>query len=438
MDRIEQLEADRDERRKEVADILSAAETDKRNLSDEERERADTLNSELEQIQATLKLEKQRLEWDRTEALAIDRAPDPTNGVTPPNTAPDPLKDEAAFYHGFGQLLQAAAEYAKTGSISEDLAAATGLGTAVPSDGGFLVRKDYSTVLLQRAIEAAQVAQRCFRVNIGADADGIEWPMVDETSRATGSRWGGVRVYRRSEGDTVTASKPKLDRFDLRLEDLMGIAYTTDRAMADAQSLGQIITRSFTSEMAFTLDDEIINGTGAGQCLGLLNSDALVTQAKESGQVATTVLAENIINMRARLRARSRAGMVWFINQDIEPQLMTMGITVGSGGIAVWMPAGGLSASPFDRLFNRDVVPIEQCSTLGTKGDIIAADLGEYVLIDKGGIQTAESMHVRFLFGENTFRFTYRVNGAPIWKKALTPFKGTNTQSPFVTLATRA
>jgi hypothetical protein len=37
-----------------------------------------------------------------------------------------------------------------------------------------------------------------------------------------------------------------------------------------------------------------------------------------------------------------------------------------------------------------------------------------------------------------TFRATMRVNGASMWKTALTPYKGTKKLSPFVTLAARA
>jgi len=34
------------------------------------------------------------------------------------------------------------------------------------------------------------------------------------------------------------------------------------------------------------------------------------------------------------------------------------------------------------------------------------------------------------------FRVTWRVDGKPAWVSALTPFKGSNTQSPFVAIAT--
>jgi len=81
----------------------------------------------------------------------------------------------------------------------------------------------------------------------------------------------------------------------------------------------------------------------------------------------------------------------------------------------------------------------ESSATLGTVGDIILADLREYQGIEKGGIQSASSIHVRFLEGETCYRFIYRVDGQPAWNAPLTPFKGaSNTVSPFVALATRA
>jgi HK97 family phage major capsid protein len=103
----------------------------------------------------------------------------------------------------------------------------------------------------------------------------------------------------------------------------------------------------------------------------------------------------------------------------------------------MFLPAGGLNAAPYSSLFGRPIVPIEYASTLGTPGDITLADFSQYVLADKRGMQAATSLHVRFLTDEMTFRFTYRVDGQPLWHTALTPFKGANTKSPFVALAAR-
>jgi len=450
MERLKELEVDREDRRNQIKEHLAAAGTDKRPLKEDEREAVSALTVELETIEATIKAEEQAMAWDAP-------APKPVpSALTRPSTralggASNPWGDcstERSAQAAFGSFLQAVAMSAKGNPSDSRLmqpTAASGLNTGAGSEGGFLVRTDFSTQLLARAMEESVLASRCTSIDIGEGSDGIELPYVDETSRATGSRWGGVQVYRRAEAATVTASKPKLGTFEIRLEDLMGICYATDRALRDATSLGQIIQIAFASEFAFRVDDEIIRGTGSGQAQGVLNATALVSQAKETSQVGATIVAENALKMRSRMPARSRGAATWYINQEAEPQLPQMNVKIKNvagtenvGGFGVYMPANGLAGQQYDTLFGAPIIPIEHCEALGTEGDFLYLNLSEYLLIRKGALETAESIHVRFLYGENTFRFTYRINGAPAWKSALTPYKGSATQSPFVALAVRS
>ena len=147
---------------------------------------------------------------------------------------------------------------------------------------------------------------------------------------------------------------------------------------------------------------------------------------------------ENVNKMWSRMWARSRGNAVWLINQDCEPALDSMTIPVGTGGMPVYLPPGGLSGDRFARLKGAPVIPTEFNPTLGTVGDIMLVDLSQYLLIDKGGPQADSSIHVRFINNEKTFRFIYRVDGRPLWNTVLTPAKGSNTLSPFVALATRS
>lgn len=316
-------------------------------------------------------------------------------------------------------------------------AAASGGNTSVPSDGGFMVQTDLSMMLFDRAIDTAVLAPRCTQIEIGANSDGIEMPYVDEVSRATGSRWGGVRVYRRAEADTVTASKPTLDLFELRLADIMGLAYVTDRLLQDAAALGQLYRIAFTSEFAFKLDDEIIRGTGVGECQGILSTPSLVSVAKETGQAADTIVHANLSKMHARMLPRFRGGAVWLMNIAAEPQLEKLTVDVGTAGALVYLPPSGIRETVTASLYGKPVLTIEQASALGDQGDVIFANLSEYLLIRKGGIGFAESMHVRFIHGENTFRWMQRVNGKAPAKSAITPYKGADTLSAFVTLDAR-
>lgn len=318
------------------------------------------------------------------------------------------------------------------------MGAASGASEGIDADGGFLVQTDMATTIMQRTYEAGVLSSRVTKLPLSGSANSISIPAVDETSRANGSRYGGVQVYWADEAATVTASKPKIRRARLELHKIMGLCYATDELIQDASALEALIMKAFPEEFAFKVDDAILNGTGSGQPLGILNAGSLVTVSKETGQAAASVVFNNITKMWARLYAKSRPRSAWFINQDIEPALQTMSLAVGTGGVPVYLPANGLAGSPYGTLMGRPVIPIEQCQTLGTVGDIVLADLGEYLMIDKGGVRADSSIHVRFIYDEMTYRFTYRCDGQPWWSAALTPKNGSNTQSPFVALATRA
>jgi HK97 family phage major capsid protein len=315
---------------------------------------------------------------------------------------------------------------------------ATGLSESVPADGGFLVEQEFIPRLLTRVWETGLLVGRVDKQQVGPNFNGMKYPADAETSRADGSRAGGILMYWAAEAGTKTASTPAFRQISLELKKLIGLCYATDELLQDAVALETYIMKKFGEEMGFKLDDAILRGTGAGQPMGILNSPALVTVAKETNQAAATVVTENILKMRSRLWGKSRKNSVWLINQDVEPQLHALSLAVGTGGIPVYMPANGLSQEPYDTLFGRPVLPIEQCSTLGTVGDIVLVDLSQYLMIDKGQLAATSSIHVKFQYDETAFRFVYRVDGQPWWNSPLTPYKGTNTQSPFVALATRA
>ncbi|HSW63660.1 MAG TPA: phage major capsid protein [Dissulfurispiraceae bacterium] len=348
-------------------------------------------------------------------------------------------ESEGNPFRSFGEQLQAVAKYALSSKtlvdprLTEVQNAAAGLSAGVPSDGGFLVQQDFTTQLIEQIMGKAVLAQDCLTIPISETRNGLKAPIIDETSRATGSRWGGVQVYRQSETGTAQASKPKFGLLDISLEKLIGLCYATEELLGDTEALGTIITQAFGSEFGFAIDNEILHGTGAGQMLGILNSDALVTVPKEGGQTADTIVAENVVKMYARMWSRGLPTAKWYVNSEALPQLFTMKI----GDTPIFIPPGGMPQAPSGTLLGRPVVPVEQCSALGDVGDIMFGDLSQYLIIDKGGVRASQSIHVQFLTDEQAFKFVLRNNGQPIWKKALTPFKGTATVSPFVALEAR-
>ena len=315
--------------------------------------------------------------------------------------------------------------------------AARGLGESLGSEAGYLVPPTFASKIFSRVYSKQSILGMTDQYTIMGNQ--ISFPRNLESSRTTGNRYGGVQSYWKGEGSAPTASKPKFGKLNLLLNKLIAMAVVTEELRADAgPAIEQYLERAFGDEITFMVGDAIFNGTGSGQPLGILTSAAKVSVAKEQGQAAATINTQNIVKMWSRLWSGCRENAAWFINQDTEPQLHTMTLGIGTAGVATYMPPGGLSGQPHGTILGRPVIPTEFNQTLGTEGDIVLADLGHYVTAMKGGPEMAWSMHLYFDTDEQAFRITFRIDGQPWWASALTPAKGSATQSCVVTLGTRS
>jgi HK97 family phage major capsid protein len=223
---------------------------------------------------------------------------------------------------------------------------------------------------------------------------------------------------------------------EMKLRKVGALGVMTDELLSDAVALGGELQTAFADELVFQVENKIYRGNGSSAPLGFLNAPCLVSVAKETGQAAATINTTNLSKMWARMPARSKRNAVWLINVDCEPQLDELAQAIGTGGTAprfvTYSDEGVL------RIKGRPVLPVEYAESVGTQGDIALVDLGKYRVIRKGGVEQASSMHVYFAQGEQAFRAFYRVDGQAVPRAALTPFKGSNTLSPFVVLDTRS
>lgn len=449
---IQELRDKRAELKSQAQAIVDAAENGV--LTDEQQADFDAKMAEYDRLGATL----QRLE--RMEAINAEAAARPQRKTTPAvaddqtqQTVADSVRvvkerredDPKLGWNSMAEFAMGVVRACTPGSgfaFDERLklgAAATGLSQGTGSDGGFLVPPEFSVAVWDGLNAMADnLLGRTDQYTVTGDS--LTFNANAETSRATGSRFGGVQGYWIAEAAQMTSSKPKLRQMKLEPQELAVLCYATDKLIRNAgPALGTWLTRAMSEEINFLIGDSIINGDGVGKPTGVVGHAATVSVAKETGQAAATIVKANIDKMWARCHARARAGAVWFINQDIEPQLEALAADVGTGGVPVYLPPGGIADTPNARLKGRPVIPLEYCATLGTVGDIILANLGFYATgLRAGGPQMGSSIHLRFDYNETAFRTIFAVDGQPWLASALTPFKGTNTLSPIVTLATRA
>ena len=304
------------------------------------------------------------------------------------------------------------------------------------TDGGFTVMPEFNTNIFEHVYSNDLVASTD---SYTVGGNGMTFLANAETSRANGSRHGGLRGYWTGEGASITASKPTVREVQMKLQKLAVVVYLTDELISDsAQALEQFVTRKAADEFSFMIGDALFNGDGIGKPQGILNSPSLLAIAAEGSQPATTIVAPNIIKVQNRFFAPFFGNANWYLNQDCLQQLAQLSLATGTySGQLVYMPPTSLSAAPYGTLGGRPLKPIEFCPTLGSQGDIILADLSQVLSISKGGISQAVSMHIEFLTDQLALRFTMRMNAMPWENSPITPFKGTSTQSSFVCLAPR-
>lgn len=256
--------------------------------------------------------------------------------------------------------------------------------------------------------------------------------LADETTP-----WGatGVQASWRAEGAQMTPSKVATAERTVPLHELYAFVLATEELLDDAPRLASRITRKAAAAIAWKKNSAMIYGNGVGQPMGWMNSGALVTVAKESGQAADTINATNVIKMYSRLMTVPGDSPFWLANTDCLPALMTMVV----GDTPIWLPPNGLADAPGGFLLGRPVKLTEHAKTVGDLGDLqLISPKGYYALRREAGPQFAQSMHLYFDYAIEAFRWTFRFGGQPHLSVPVTPANGSNTKSHFVALAERA
>jgi HK97 family phage major capsid protein len=416
---------------KGLNDAAAAADRD---LTAEELTQFDAHMAEASSLQARI----ERAEQLEAADLGVEVAADARITVEE-NVAKDPK----GGFNFVGEFMKAVhgAHVAKIngGAIDKRLligAAAPGAGTyaneGAGSDGGFLIPPEFGTEIFQLSLGDNAFIGMTDQVTVTGNSMSF---LKDETTP-----WGtnGVRAYWQGEAGAGTATKPNFGAETLRLKKLMALVPVSDEMLDDSNALASYLPKKIGASIQWKTNEAILFGSGGGLPQGAMNSGAVITVAKDSGQTTATLTATNLANMIARLPEGSFPNAVWIVNNDVLPALFTLTL----GNYPIYLPAGSqtgaLKGSPYGTLLGRPVLVSQHANTFSSKGDVMLVDLSYYQTITKAaGVQTATSMHLYFDADATAFRTTYRMDGQSKITQAIAPAKGTNNLSPFVQLAAR-
>jgi len=299
--------------------------------------------------------------------------------------------------------------------------------------GGFLLPTTFSNQIVDLMLESEICRPKCKVYSLGkGKGKSLTIPAVDDSDHS--SNIGGIVTYWKPEDTTYTSSDINIRQIVLTANKLTVLTDVSEELLHDnAVAAENLIGNIFGKALAFELDNVILNtGTGAGQPLGIPQSNAVIEVSKETEQDADSLILANVEKCISRISPFSFPKSVWLTNLTCLPSLMHLNFPVGTGAIIynvfnevnnVW------------KLYGRPLTFSEHIPVLGDAGALQLIDFSRYALLLLQDISVRSDSSLGFKNDKISFKASIRIDGSPLDNSVLTPKKG-DTVSPFIKLGT--
>jgi len=292
----------------------------------------------------------------------------------------------------------------------------------IGAQGGFTVPSQLHREILNAVYEESVALPfvRQFRM----DSLTLNIPMWDSEDRSQGgiASFEGQWIAEATDADLKT---PRLRIVALTAHKLMCLTRVSRECISDSLTLGQQLQPTLVRSLAHSLDSAIIGGSGVGRPLGIINSPSRIQVARAA---ANQISFTDICNMFVRLHPGFLRGARWLVSPSAVAQLLQL---ADAGNNNLWVPSAGPSIPP--TLLGLPVGISEKCSALGSEGDIILADLGQYAFGLREDFVVERSDSAYFTSDQVAFRCVARCDGHALMDAPITPVSG-STLSWAVTL----
>lgn len=311
-----------------------------------------------------------------------------------------------------------------------------------PATGGTLIPTEYIAQIMERARQENPIMANATIIPMETGKAAI--PFIDGFDESQGKTMGNGQFFWEGESEQFTEGNALFGTTELNLRKLAAqVRVTWELKKFSAISIEPILARMFDQGLNTALSRGFIRGTGVKQPKGILQAGGhKIETPKADGQVANTYVYDNILDQVARhYTAGGDIGDGSFIaNKTVLPQLGKLSISVGTGGSGIFLVNQQIQGRPVFSLLGLPVNFNGQMPIVGDVGDITLVDWrGGYLVgepVGGGGLETEQSIHLYFDFGDTAFRAITAMDGQPWWPSEFKPAFG-DSQAPFITVAQR-
>lgn len=313
----------------------------------------------------------------------------------------------------------------------------TGNATTSTALGAALVPQRWSDELHQKALGYGSLINECEVIDCPDGSDTYQHPVVNDVSRADGSR--PARHYIVGQSNPYTVSTIPFEKQTLTLQKVGILNAATDELLQDnnygyQEKLGDV----FANEMAFAFNKYLMVGTGSGQPgTGVMNSTCTYSVAA-TGAASQAIHSKDVNNLRAAMPQINRKTAKFVGSSDTTAFLEGMAFDPAATSK---VSAFGLTYSLADgfamKLKGSDYIESEFASVMGIAGDLLYVDFKQWAVLQKD-IVIDMNPWANWLNGEVLCRATWRFDIKPLWLNKVAKYNGSNYWSPSVIIATRA
>ena len=302
---------------------------------------------------------------------------------------------------------------------------------SVGASGGFLVPTEFDATLRAVQNDRSLVRGRNPTI-IRMRRRAVQIPVLDQTNTTAGTPcwYGGMSFYWAEEAASKTYTEPTFRQAELVAHKLIGYTRASDELLDDsAISLSDFLSgpMGMAGGVAWYEDFAFIQGTGAGQPLGVIPAGATITVPRA---VAGTISFVDLTQMMENFLPTAGNGC-WFMTQSAMRQIIELNGPAGNPSY-IWQPNARDGIPGF--ILGLPVFWTEKCPLIGTSGDVILADWSYYLIGDRQSTTVETTQYDYWRYDQTSWRAVHRVDGQPWLSAPLTYQDGTTQVSPFVIL----
>jgi HK97 family phage major capsid protein len=433
MTAIESLRAKLAQVAGDMAALTAAVQAESRPMNEDENKKFQTLDTEYGQIESSIK------NFERAEAIAAQPLPSVVSSDVAHMraTTSTPITGTVVahgfgnhgFAKGFGEQLLAVRAAATTGRVDPRLmvnAVTTWAGETVGADGGFALAPDFVQGIMSLVTPPDSFVRALNPLPTQSDL--ITIPKDEDAPWAAT----GVTAAKTAEGIAITASKIAVKQTKVVMHGIKSLVHVDEKSLRDMAFLAAYVQRKMGEKIRWKVENYIINGTGEGEPLGMLNAPGRHAVTAAAGTSTGTALSAFDLGLMEATALQGPGGF-WICHPLIKAQIRNL--NTGSGGYPLYQ-SDFRNGATVDTLLGYPCFCSPACKAYDTEGDIFFVKPDGYFLaFEASGIQSATT--IAFAFDQNlqSFRSTLYMGGAPSLSAPVLLPDATNYQSNIVTLA---